>query len=220
MAKKKLTKEEKKMKHAQAVSGNGERGPSPYYPTDYTKYKRNPKKEEKPMIETARPLTTKQWIGILIVIMIPLVNLIALICWSSKKNEKVNPSKRSFARAYLLIWLICVVIAVIIGVAFFFLSSLLFPFPASADEAVATLEEAGYAVESTDFEDYTQVYAISEDGNDYVTIYYYNDTAKAEEYFESLDAESEEELIYGLSDNAVYVGTNNAVEAINGTSLF
>ena len=51
MAKKKLTKEEKKMKHAQAVSGNGTRGPSPYYPTDYSIGKRNPKKEEKPMKE-------------------------------------------------------------------------------------------------------------------------------------------------------------------------
>lgn len=220
MAKKKLTKEEKKMKHAQAVSGNGTRGPSPYYPTDYSIGKRNPKKEEKPMKEQVNVMTFKEWLGIIIVLCIPLVNLIALIAWCNKKNAKVNSTKRNFAKAYLVVWAIMLAIAILLAVVIVVASILLFPFPASPSDAVGMLEEAGYAVESTEYEDYTKVYAISEDGNDYVTIYYYNDTAKAEEYFESLDAETEEELFYGLSDNAVFVGTDDAVDAINGTFLF
>ncbi len=220
MAKKKLTKEEKKMKHAQAVSGNGTRGPSPYYPTDYSVGKRNPKKEEKPMKEQVNVMTFKEWLGIIIVLCIPLVNIIALIAWCNKKNVKVNPTKRNFARAYLVVWAIMLAIAILIVVAIAVASFLLFPFPATPSDAVGMLEEAGYTVESTEYEDYTQVYAISEDGNDHVTIYYYDDTAKAEEYFESLDAETEEELIYGISKNAVYVGTDDAVDAINGDNLF
>ena len=219
MAKKKLTKEQKTMKHAQAVTGAGSKA-NPYYATDYTISKRNPKKEEKPMVEKVDVMTMKQWVGILVVMCIPLVNIIALIAWCNKKNERVNPTKRNFAKAYLIVWAIMLAVAILLVVVIVVGSILLFPFPATPDDAVDMLEEAGYMVETIELEEYIQVYAISEDGKDYVTIYYYEDTAKAEEYFESLDEETKEELIYGLSDNAVYVGTESAVDAINGTFLF
>ncbi|MBQ8178143.1 MAG: hypothetical protein IJ033_03020 [Clostridia bacterium] len=221
MAKKKLTREQKKMSHAQAVSGNGSKA-SPYYPTDYTVGKRNPKKEEKPMVQQVNVMTVKQWIGTLIVVCIPIVNIIALIAWCNKKNERVNPTKRNFAKAYLIVWVISLVVAIIFAVVIVVASMLLFPFPTTPDDAVDMLEEAGYVVETLEGENYVQVFAISEDGagEDFVKIYYYDDATLAEEAFEALDAETEEELIYGLSDNAVYIGTDAAVDAINGNSLF
>ncbi|MBR2480280.1 MAG: hypothetical protein IKB56_03125 [Clostridia bacterium] len=218
MAKKqKLTKEEKKMKHARAVSGNGSKA-NPYYPTDYSVGKRNPKKEEKPMIETARPMTTKQWVGTLIVLMIPLVNIIALIAWINKKNGKVNPSKRTFAKAYFIVWAISLAVAIVLVAVIVVSMIFLFPFPATPEEAVSMLEDAGYVVESTD----EYVYGITEDGKNYVTIYYFESEELAEQYFEELEeVESEDYLIIGLEGNAVYLGTEEAVNAINGgTGLF
>ena len=222
MAKKqKLTKEQKKMSHAQAVSGNGSKA-NPYYPTDYNVGKRNPKKEEKPMIETARTMTTKQWVGTIIVLMIPLVNIIALIAWANKKNGKVNPSKRTFAKAYLIVWAITLVIAIIVAVAIVVAMMFLFPFPASPDDATAMLEEAGYIVETTEKEDCVVIYAVNEDdANEYITMYFYESEELANEYFESIgEIESDEKLTIGIDGSTVYIGTDDAVGAINGDKLF
>jgi hypothetical protein len=53
-----------------------------------------------------KPLTTRNWIGTLILVAIPLINIIMLIVWAA--SNETHPSKKSFARAYLII----------IGVAF------------------------------------------------------------------------------------------------------
>lgn len=219
MAKKqKLTKEQKKMSHAQAVSGNGSKA-NPYYPTDYNVGKRNPKKEEKPMIETARTMTTKQWVGTIIVLMIPLVNIIALIAWANKKNGKVNPSKRTFAKAYLIVWAISLAVAIVLVAVIVVSMIFLFPFPATPEEAVSMLEEAGYVVETIEKTDCIEVIAVGEDSkNDYVNVYYFESEELAEQYYDTLDdADSSERLIIGIDGSTVYVGTEEAVNAINGT---
>ena len=219
MAKKqKLTKEQKKMSHARAVSGGGSRT-DPYYPTDYNVGKRNPKREEKPMIEKAKIMTTKEWVGTLIVLMIPIVNIIALIAWMNKKNEKINPSKRTFAKAYLIVWAISLAVAIVLVAVIVVSMIFLFPFPATPEEAVSMLEEAGYVVETIEKTDCVEVIAVGEDSkNDYVNVYYFESEELAEQYYDTLDdADSSERLIIGIDGSTVYVGTEEAVNAINGT---
>ena len=219
MAKKqKLTKEQKKMSHARAVSGGGSRT-DPYYPTDYNVGKRNPKREEKPMIEKAKIMTTKEWVGTLIVLMIPIVNIIALIAWMNKKNEKINPSKRTFAKAYLIVWAISLAVAIVLVAVIVVSMIFLFPFPATPEEAVSMLEEAGYVVETVEKTDCVEVIAVGEDSkNDYVNVYYFESEELAEQYYDTLDdADSSERLIIGIDGSTVYVGTEEAVNAINGT---
>ena len=219
MAKKqKLTKEQKKMSHARAVSGGGSRT-DPYYPTDYNVGKRNPKREEKPMIEKAKIMTTKEWVGTLIVLMIPIVNFIALIAWINKKNEKINPGKRTFAKAYLIVWAISLAVAIVLVAVIFISMIFLFPFPATPEEAVSMLEEAGYVVETIEKTDCIEVIAVGEDSkNDYVNVYYFESEELAEQYYDTLDdADSSERLIIGIDGSTVYVGTEEAVNAINGT---
>ncbi len=231
MAKKqKLTKEQKKMSHAQAVSGNGSKA-NPYYPTDYSVGKRNPKKEEKPMVETARPLTTKQWVGTLVILLIPIVNIIALIAWANKNNGKINPSKRTFAKAYLIVWAISLVVAIIIAAVIVVVSLLLFPFPATADEAIAMLEEANYFVDVYEDEDAkivtlnenveTYLIAKNEEGEIELTMYFFSSEETATEYYDSLgEIETEEYSIVGINANIVYIATEEAADAINGNGLF
>ncbi len=124
MAKKKLTAEQKKMSHAQAVTGAGSKA-NPYYPTDYSVGKRNAKKEEKPMVEKVDVMTVKQWVKIIVVLMIPIVNIIALIAWCNKKNEKVGSTKRNFAKAYLWVLLFVFIIAIIVALLVFLILPLL-----------------------------------------------------------------------------------------------
>ena len=231
MAKKqKLTKEQKKMKHAQAVSGNGTKA-NPYYPTDYSVGKRNPKKEEKPMIETARPMTTKQWVGTLIVLMIPLVNIIALIAWANKKNGKVNPSKRTFARAYWIVWAIMMLISLIIAVALVALTVLFFPFPETVTDASALLEETNYVVQVYEDEDAKLItlndkvedylVATNEEGKVELKMYFFADADSASEYLDSLgEVESDEFIVVGINKNVVYMGTEEATDAINANGPF
>ncbi len=231
MAKKqKLTKEQKKMKHAQAVSGNGTKA-NPYYPTDYSVGKRNPKKEEKPMIETARPMTTKQWVGTLIVLMIPLVNIIALIAWANKKNEKINPSKRAFARAYLIVVAIILVIELVLIGAILVINLVIFPFPENSADASALLEEANYFVEVYEGEDAKLIalndnveeylIAKNEEGQIELKMYFFSDADIASEYFDSLgEVESDEFGIVGVSGSVVYIGTEDATDAINANGIF
>jgi hypothetical protein len=58
-----------------------------------------------------KPLTLGNWIGTLIILMIPLVNLIMLIVWAA--SGSTHPSKKTFAQAYLVLIgiMICLAIA-------------------------------------------------------------------------------------------------------------
>ncbi len=124
MAKQKLTKEQKKMQYAQAVSGNGGRA-NPYLPNDPKVGMRNPKRETKPMKEQIDLMTVKQWVSTLIVLIIPLVNIIALFAWANKKNDKVNPAKRNFAKASLWMLLVFLLLALIATALILFVLPLL-----------------------------------------------------------------------------------------------
>lgn len=223
MAKKNLTKEQKKMSQSRAVSGNGTRGPSPYYPTDYTVGKRNPKKEEKPMVQTSKIMTAKEWAGIIIILMIPLVNIIALIAWSRKKNERVNPTKRNFAKAYLIIWLISLLIAVILTVALTVGYILLFPFPTTPEDATALLEENNYTVEVYDGEkadmlagsDAEYVLIAKGDGEkDGIMMIFFANEDLAKEFFDTNGKTIENDYV-AVKGKVFFAGSKNAAEAIN-----
>lgn len=231
MAKKeKLTREQKKMKHARAVSGNGAKA-DPYYPTDYRIGQRNPKKEEKPMVVTAPPMTTKEWVGTLIILMIPIVNIIALIAWSNKKNEKINPNKRTFARAQWILVLITALLEIVVIVALVLISILLFPFPATPAEATDMLEEAGYYVDVYDGDEAQSLlpdnnldaYLVAyDDGEVVVEMLFFVSEDDAMEYYEELSEriEDDEEKVYGMYKNVVYFGTIEGTDAINANSMF
>lgn len=88
----------------------------PYYPTDYKVGMKKKNPEVKPMFPTERVTSFKQWVGIFFVTMIPLINIIALIAWSRKKNTRVTPSVRNFSRAALMWTAIFYVIGIILGV--------------------------------------------------------------------------------------------------------
>jgi hypothetical protein len=64
-----------------------------------------------------KPLTTRDWILPLILLAIPLVNIIMLIVWAA--SEATHPSKKGFARAYLIL------IGVLFGIGF--LAALILP---------------------------------------------------------------------------------------------
>ncbi len=86
----------------------------PYYPTDYKIGAKKKGAQEVPMYPTERVATFKQWVGIFFVSMIPLINIIALIAWSNKKNAKVNDSVRNYAKASLM-WISIFYVLGIIG---------------------------------------------------------------------------------------------------------
>ncbi len=88
----------------------------PYYPTDYKVGMKKKNPEVKPMYPTERVTSFKQWVGIFFVTMIPLINIIALIAWSRKKNTRVTPSVKNFSRAALMWTAIFYVIGIILGV--------------------------------------------------------------------------------------------------------
>ena len=81
------------------------------------------------------------------------------------------------------------------------------------------LEEAGYEVETIEKTECIEVIAVGEDSkNDYVNVYYFESEELAEQYYDTLnDADSSERLIIGIDGSTVYVGTEEAVNAINGT---
>jgi cytochrome c biogenesis factor len=51
--------------------------------------------------ETVDPLTVGQWVVVLLILAVPIVNILALLVWSF--NDSTHPSKRNYARANLII---------------------------------------------------------------------------------------------------------------------
>lgn len=56
-------------------------------------------------------MTLGQWIGTLVLCMIPCVNIVMLIVWIAGSG---NPIRKRFAQAYLIVWVAMVVILGII----------------------------------------------------------------------------------------------------------
>ena len=93
----------------------------PYVPTDYsnkTKKDLTPKFKMESDHEPSIPV--KKWLGMLFIQLIPLVNLIALIAWSAKKNTRVSNSQRNYARATLIFAVITYAIVAIAAVVVYF----------------------------------------------------------------------------------------------------
>jgi hypothetical protein len=63
------------------------------------------------------PLTVGQWVGTLLLLCIPIVNLILLFVWGF--SEDTNISKKNFAKAYLIMMAIGVGISILLGILFF-----------------------------------------------------------------------------------------------------
>lgn len=61
-------------------------------------------------------LTTVDFIKILLLMMIPVVNLILLIIWAIDKGQ--NPNKRSYAKASLIVYLVGIIVKFIIAILF------------------------------------------------------------------------------------------------------
>ena len=73
-----------------------------------------------PAVYKEEPVSTGGYIGIMLLMLIPIINLILLIIWACGGCRKVN--KRNFARA-LLVWLL---IAAVLTTLFIFIGGLLF----------------------------------------------------------------------------------------------
>lgn len=224
MAKKQLTKEQKKMSHAKAVSGNGSKA-NPYYETDYNVGKRNPKKEEKPILQTVRIISMKEWLCTLVVLCIPLLNIIALIAWANKNNGKINPSKRNFAKAALIVLAIILAIAVIALLAFFIAKAFMPTFPATPEKAQTLLQDNGYKVELY-YEDDARLMALSDeatcvlyaktdDGANDLTMVFFNDKDAAKKYYDELSESVSDDNKSDVNGKVVYYGTENAVALLN-----
>lgn len=84
-----------------------------------------PENEPKPLnaehhnhqLAVYEPISTKDWALNLLLLAIPLVNIIILIVWVL--SDETHPSKRNFAKAYLMILSVAIVFAVLIFVWLF-----------------------------------------------------------------------------------------------------
>ncbi|MBP7205891.1 MAG: hypothetical protein KBA54_05175 [Candidatus Cloacimonetes bacterium] len=73
-----------------------------------------PYQNYQPQAESAPVLSMGSWVGTLLLMFIPLVNIILPIVWAVSNTE--NPNRRNFARAYLIMFAISLVlIAIILG---------------------------------------------------------------------------------------------------------
>ena len=70
------------------------------------------------------PMTVGQWIGTMLLMCIPVANFVLMFVWAFSSD--VNPSKKSFFRALLLLaaiiiglWLVIVLIALATGMTLF-----------------------------------------------------------------------------------------------------
>jgi len=65
------------------------------------------------------PMSVKDWLVTLLLLAIPLVNMVLLIIWAFGDNANIN--KKNFSKAYLILMLIMMAIAIIAVIGLFFL---------------------------------------------------------------------------------------------------
>ncbi len=71
-----------------------------------------PYQNYQPQAEVAPVMSMGSWVGTMLLMIIPIVNIILLIVWAVSSTE--NPNKRNFARAYLIIFAVLLVLWLII----------------------------------------------------------------------------------------------------------
>ncbi|HHU03533.1 MAG: zinc-ribbon domain-containing protein [Saccharofermentanales bacterium] len=79
-------------------------------------YNYPPEQQYYPQPVMDAPLTVGQYIGMFLLMLIPLVNLILLLVWAFNSSGNIN--RRNFARAALIMMLIGLVISIILTIAF------------------------------------------------------------------------------------------------------
>lgn len=86
-------------------------GNSPYYPTDYRVGEKTPPKTRQ-VKPTAPVMKPSEWAGVIIWGFFPVINFIALAAWIKKDNVTINPNRRNFAKAALVISLVFWLVAI------------------------------------------------------------------------------------------------------------
>ena len=74
----------------------------------------------------ADPMSVGAWVGVLVVLAIPVANLVCAIVWACCARR---PSLKNFARAVILCWLIVLILAVLTGLVLGFAGASLDIFP-------------------------------------------------------------------------------------------
>ena len=62
------------------------------------------------------PISTRGYLGIWLLMIIPIINLLMLIVWACGGCRKI--SKRNFARAMFIVWIIAIILGVILTIVF------------------------------------------------------------------------------------------------------
>jgi Uncharacterized Zn-finger containing protein len=76
-----------------------------------------PVRIQQPVTDTRnRTISTIEWIGIYILLMLPIINIIVLIVWAMSSTCRL--SLRNYARAMLIIMVIMFILGIIIGIMF------------------------------------------------------------------------------------------------------
>ena len=87
-----------------------------YYPNPYNTYGQMPQGYNQNPV----PMTVKDWLLTFLLLCIPFVNIVLVFVWAF--SSSTNPSKASFFKAYLVMMLIGIALAILFGgmmVAFF-----------------------------------------------------------------------------------------------------
>lgn len=79
--------------------------------------------------DRTRPLSVKEWLLTIIILIIPFVNLIFFLYWSLASGVNVN--RQNFCRAYILLFIISIGIAIILFILMLVLGLLGDPFDAA-----------------------------------------------------------------------------------------
>lgn len=64
----------------------------------------------KPIKVLADEIKPSKWIGVILISFIPIINIIAFLAWSNKKNYGTNPNIKTYSKACLTIYLILYVL--------------------------------------------------------------------------------------------------------------
>lgn len=89
-----------------SYNSNGNNPGQPPYQNYYQKRPYDPNNE---------PMTLKDWVLTLLLLLIPIANLVLCFVWAFGDN--VNRSKKTFFQAYLIFMLVYIVLSVIIAIA-------------------------------------------------------------------------------------------------------
>lgn len=92
------------------MDGNNQYNPNNYNPNNYNPQQQqqqpynNPYYSNRPIDPDSEPMTLKDWVITLLLLMIPIANIVLLFVWAF--GSGVNKSKKTFCQAKLIMMLI------------------------------------------------------------------------------------------------------------------